>query len=168
ASDQPADAPADASDQPADAPADASLEPNATVERVVDGDTIIVDIGGQRERVRLIGIDTPESVDENRPVQCYGHEASAFVTDLLPPGTPVTLILDAETRDQYGRLLAYVVRSSDQLFVNLTLLELGYADTLTIEPNDHYARRFESAAAEARAEGRGLWGVCGGPDVPLG
>ncbi len=149
-------------------PASDVLAPNATVDRVVDGDTIIVLINGRRERVRLIGIDTPESVDKNRPVQCYGHEASAYTESLLPPGTPVSLVRDVEARDQYDRLLAYVVRTADQLFVNLDLIENGYAGPLTYPPNDHYARLFESSADTAASAGIGLWGTCGGPDVPLG
>lgn len=145
-----------------------AIAPNATVERVIDGDTIIVDINGQKERVRLIGIDTPESVDPNRPVQCYGHEASAHTESLLPPGTPVSLVRDVEARDKYDRLLAYVIRSADQLFVNLDLVENGFAGSLTYPPNDHYAAMFEASAANAQDHGVGLWGVCGGPDVPLG
>ena len=64
-----------------------SLEPNATIERVVDGDTIVVEVGGQIERVRLIGIDTPESVAEDRPDQCFGVESADYLTSLIPPGT---------------------------------------------------------------------------------
>src|SRR5438132_8306846 len=82
----------------------------AAVERVVDGDTIIVHIGGRRERVRLIGIDTPESVKPNTPVQCFAIEASNRTKALLPPGTPVRLVADVEQRDKYKRLLAYVYR----------------------------------------------------------
>lgn len=144
-----------------------ACEPNATVERVVDGDTLVALIDGQRERVRLLGIDTPESVAENRPDQCYGAESSAHLTALLPAGTDITLILDEEPRDQYDRLLAYVVRSSDDLFVNLDLLEQGFAAVLIYEPNDHYEALFREAEREAIEQGAGLWGVCGGPDVPL-
>ena len=150
-----------------DAP-DPALEANAVVERIVDGDTLVADVGGVRERVRLLGIDTPESVAEDRPDQCYGEEAGAALTALLPPGTEITLILDEEPRDQFDRLLAYVVRTSDQLFVNLDLLERGFAGVLIYQPNDHYAARFRAAARDAEAAGVGLWGVCGGPDVPLG
>lgn len=145
-----------------------ALEPNATIERVVDGDTLVVEVQGQTERVRLIGIDTPESVAENRPDQCYGAESSDYLESLLPRGTLVTLIRDVEARDRYDRLLAYVVRSPDGLFVNLDLVANGYAGPLTYEPNDHYAELFESAADDAETAGVGLWGVCGGPDVPLG
>jgi len=159
---------ATASGPAATLPSSDALPPNATVERVVDGDTIIVRINGRRERVRLIGIDTPESVDPNRPVQCYGHEASARTESLLPPGTKVSLVRDVEARDKYDRLLAYVIRTDDQLFVNLDLIENGFAGPLTYPPNDHYATLFESSADAASAAGVGLWGACGGPDVPLG
>ena len=149
-------------------PDQTDLAPNAIVERVVDGDTIVVEIAGNRERVRLLGIDTPESVAENRPDQCYGVESSDYLKSLLPEGTEVTLIRDVESRDQLDRLLAYVVRSSDQLFVNLDLLERGYAGVLIYEPNSFYRDLFEDAEDTAFRNDVGLWGVCGGPDVPLG
>ena len=148
-------------------PDQTDLEPNATLDRVVDGDTIIIDLNGERERVRLLGIDTPESVAENRPDQCFGEESAAYLESLLPEGTPITIIRDVEARDQYDRLLAYVVRSSDQLFVNLDLLENGYAGTLIYEPNSYYRELFEAAEDDAASAGLGLWGACGGPDVPL-
>lgn len=141
--------------------------PNATVERVVDGDTIDVKIGDRRETVRLIGIDTPESVAPTRPVQCFGQEASLHLADVLPAGTEITLVRDVEARDIYQRLLGYVVRSSDGLFVNLEMVAAGYAAVLNYPPNDHYADILARAEADAVAAGRGLWGQCGGPDVPL-
>jgi micrococcal nuclease len=140
---------------------------NAVVERVVDGDTIRVGLGGGHHMVRLIGIDTPETVDQRRPVQCFGHEASAHTAELLPPGTPVQLVLDAEPRDDYDRLLAYVYRAADGAFVNLDLASGGYADALRIAPNTALAADIGAAVAAARAAGRGLWGTCGGPDVAL-
>ncbi len=156
------------SDRPlATLPDDTSLEPNAIVDRIVDGDTLVAIVGGQRERVRLLGIDTPESVAENRPDQCYGKEASDYLSALLPEGAEITLILDEEARDQYDRLLAYIVRSSDDLFVNLDLIEQGYAGVLIYDPNDHYESLFRAAERDAIDAGTGLWGVCGGPDVPL-
>ena len=144
-----------------------SLTPNAVVERVVDGDTFTVKIGGRSEPVRLLGIDTPESVARTRPVQCYGEEASLRLAELLPVGTDVTLVRDIEARDAYNRLLAYVVRSDDELFVNLKLVDEGYAAILNYPPNDHYADVLQRAESAARAAGRGLWSACGGPDVPL-
>ena len=142
-------------------------EPNATVERVVDGDTLIAEIGGRSESIRLIGIDTPESVARSRPVECYGTEAALRLQELLPPGTAVTLLRDAEGRDAYDRLLGYVVRSSDGLFINLELIASGYAVTLNFPPNDQFADALALAESEAMTARRGLWGVCGGPDVPV-
>ena len=143
------------------------LEPNASVERVVDGDTIVVGIGGGSETVRLIGIDTPESVARTLPVQCYGQEASRYLAGLLPVGTAVTLVRDVEARDVYDRLLAYVVRAEDNLFVNLQLVSAGYAAVLEYPPNDYYSELFVQAESDAIVASRGLWGECGGPDVPL-
>lgn len=143
------------------------IGPNAKVERVVDGDTIEVEVDGRRESVRLLGIDAPETVSPSKPVQCYGHEASAYLAHLLPAGIGVTLVRDVELRDQYDRLLAYVVRSDDLLFVNLDLVEKGYATVLSLEPNTYYESYFATAQSHAEADRTGLWGVCGGPDVPL-
>ena len=140
---------------------------NAVVERVVDGDTIVARIGGRSETVRLIGVDAPESVAPTRPVQCYGKEASLFLAAMLPAGTEISLVRDAEARDVYDRLLGYVVRSNDGLFVNLELVAAGYAAVLSYPPNDHYADVLDRAQAEAVVSGRGLWSACGGPDVPL-
>ena len=142
-------------------------DPNATVERVVDGDTISVTIGDRLETLRLIGIDAPESVAPTRPVQCFGREASLHLEAMLPAGTEITLVRDVEARDAYDRLLGYVVRSRDGLFVNLELVAAGYAAVLNYPPNDYYADVLARAEADAIAVGRGLWSACGGPDVPL-
>ena len=142
-------------------------EANATVERVVDGDTIIAGIGDRSESVRLIGIDTPESVARERPVECYSQEATQHLQELLPRGTPIALLRDVEARDIYDRLLGYVVRSGDGLFVNLEMVARGYAAALNFPPNDYYADAFARAESEAMAAGLGLWNQCGGPDVPL-
>lgn len=141
----------------------------ATVEQVVDGDTVRVRLAGRdgRESVRLIGIDTPETHGPGGLRECFGKEASARAAELLPPGTTVRLVRDAEARDRYGRLLAYVYRQDDDLFVNLAMAEGGYAAPLTIPPNVAHRDAFVDAAADAREAGRGLWGACGGPDEPL-
>jgi micrococcal nuclease len=131
-----------------------------TVERVVDGDTVVVHTGSRQEKVRLVGIDTPETVDPRKAVQCFGKEASDRTKALLPKGTVVRLERDVEARDVYGRLLAYVYRASDGMFVNLDLAEEGYARPLTIPPNVAYAERFAAAATEAARNGRGLWRAC--------
>jgi micrococcal nuclease len=133
---------------------------NAAVERVVDGDTIVATIEGRSERVRLIGVDTPESVKPNTPVQCFGKEASEHTTELLPKGTPIRLVRDAEPRDDFGRLLAYVYRARDGLFVNRDLAEQGYARVLTIAPNVAHATEFVAAVRDAKNASRGLWSQC--------
>lgn len=127
------------------------------VTRVIDGDTIVV---AGNERVRLIGMDTPETKDPKRPVGCYGEEASKFTASLLPPGTGVRLVGDVEERDRYGRLLAYVYRSSDGLFVNAELLRRGFAQLLTIPPNVAHTDELTAIASQARASAQGLWGAC--------
>ncbi|MBV8979659.1 MAG: thermonuclease family protein [Acidimicrobiia bacterium] len=132
----------------------------ATVERVVDGDTIIVHVDRRRERVRLIGMDTPESVKPNTPVQCFALEASHRTKSLLPARTSVRLVGDVDQRDQYKRLLAYVYRANDNLFVNLALVRDGYAVPYTFPPNVAHTTEFVSAAAQARDAGRGLWSAC--------
>jgi micrococcal nuclease len=141
---------------------------SATVTRVVDGDTIRVRVAGRDERVRLVGIDTPESVKPGTPVQCFALAASARTKALLPEGSKVRLVRDVEQRDQYGRLLAYVYRESDDLFVNLALAREGFAVALTVPPNVAHADEFVAAAREARENGRGLWAACGDDAIPDG
>jgi micrococcal nuclease len=133
----------------------------ATVEviRAVDGDTIEVELSGEREDVRLIGVDTPETVAPGEPVQCFGPRASAFTHGALD-GRRARLRFGVERRDRYGRLLAYVHRGP--LFVNAELLRRGLARTLTIPPNDRFAGRFERLELRAARAGRGLWGACAG------
>jgi micrococcal nuclease len=129
------------------------------VVRVVDGDTIHVQVDGRREKVRYIGVDTPESVKPGTPVQCFGKRSSAFNAKLVD-GERVRLVRDAEERDRYGRLLAYVYRARDGLFVNAALVRRGYAVPLTIPPNVAHADEFRRLAASARRKGRGLWSSC--------
>jgi micrococcal nuclease len=131
----------------------------ARVVRVVDGDTILVALGGREERVRYIGVDTPESVKPGVRVQCYA-KAAAHENARLLAGGAVTLVAGADPRDRYGRLLAYVYRRPDQLLVNAELLRGGYARPLTIAPNDEMASRFRTLARQARGAGRGLWSAC--------
>lgn len=139
----------------------------AVVERVVDGDTLDVVIGGRTERVRLLGIDTPEIAHEafgGRPAndtECYGDEAVAYTASLLPVGTTVRLERDVVGRDDYGRLLAFVHRADDGLVVNVEIVRAGYARPLTIEPNVAYREVVVEAAREAQQVGAGLWSACG-------
>lgn len=141
---------------------DDALQANARVMRVVDGDTLVADVGGAEERIRLIGVDTPESVKRGSPVECFGQEASSHAKELLPRGTPIRIVLDVEERDRYERLLAYVYRASDGEFVNLALARDGYAGLLTYPPNVAHVEQFRAAVAEARRDGRGLWSACTG------
>jgi micrococcal nuclease len=129
----------------------------AEVLRVVDGDTIEVLLDGTEEDVRYIGVDTPESVAPGQPVECFGEAASDFNAELVE-GEDVSLVFDAELRDKYGRLLAYVYVGD--LLVNAELLKRGFASTLEIEPNTSKAPRFARLAQRAGAAGRGLWGAC--------
>jgi micrococcal nuclease len=140
--------------------AEAARPGEATVLRVIDGDTVEVLIGDHREPVRLIGVDTPEVAHPPDPADCFGPEASAFVQSLLPPGTRVLLSRDEEARDPYDRLLAYLVRAADELDINHALLEHGYAEILSIAPNTTRAVDFARAEADARAADRGLWRAC--------
>src|SRR5215211_2721364 len=136
---------------------------SARVTHVVDGDTIDVELAdGSDDTVRYIGIDTPETVKPDTPVQCGGPRAHE-VNDRLVYGKTVTLRFDAERRDVYGRLLAYVyLRRPGQrpLFVNAELARRGLARTLTIPPNDSFAALFDRLATRAGVLGRGLWGSC--------
>jgi micrococcal nuclease len=139
----------------------------AVVSKEVDGDTIHVTINGADDRVRFIGIDTPETHGRGGLVECFGKEAADHTASLIPVGTAVRLVRDAEPRDRYGRLLAYVYRARDNLFVNMALARDGYADVLTYPPNVAHATEFVAAVADARDHNRGLWSKCGSADVPL-
>jgi len=132
-----------------DRSAPASRTP-ARVTRHTDGDTLWLSGVG---KVRLIGIDTPEVFGE---AECFGREASAFVKRLLPLGARVEYALGVEPRDRYGRALAYVY-TADGRFLNLLLVKRGYAQPLTIPPNDRFADRFVAAARRARSRHVGLW-----------
>jgi micrococcal nuclease len=140
----------------------------ATVVEVIDGDTLVIDLAGGDEHVRLIGIDTPETVAPDRPDECFGAEASHHLADLAPPGTALRLERDVEARDQYDRLLAYAYRDRDGVFLNLAQVAGGFAEPLAYPPNMAHRADFERAAREARAAGAGLWTACGSADVPVG
>jgi micrococcal nuclease len=131
--------------------------PEARVTAAVDGDTIDVIVAGRNERVRLLGVDTPETVDPDRPVGCYGPEAAAFTRQRLE-GRAVRLRFDRERRDRFGRLLAYV--DVDGRRFNDELLAGGYARLLVIPPNGRHARAMLDQELQARSAGRGLWGAC--------
>lgn len=136
-------------------------EPPRTAEvavvRVVDGDTFEARIGDEVEDVRLIGVDTPETVKPEAPVECFGPEASSFTHRILE-GQSVRLVFGVERRDAYGRLLAYVYIG--HRFVNAELARQGLARTLAIPPNTLHRALFRRLELRAARTGRGLWGAC--------
>ena len=153
----------------------------AFVTRVIDGDTIEAQVfdpatgepAKATERVRYIGMDTPETVDPQKPVECYGHEASVRDKALVE-GEYVLLVKDATDRDKYGRLLrfVYLLRTSSAAIlsvattsIDLELVAEGYARVLTIPPNTAHEADFKAAAAAAKAAKLGFWGAC--PSYPF-
>lgn len=161
------------------APATLSAEPagyeEAVVDRVVDGDTLVVRITGRVDgpgagdaqigrtyRLRMIGIDTPESVDPRRPVECYGKEASAATAAFLDDQR-VVLIKDVEETDSFDRLLRYVYIGAEM--ANARLVLNGYAGAYAYPPNVRHTDLLVRLQRAARAEGSGLWAedTCGGP-----
>jgi micrococcal nuclease len=133
-----------------------------TVIKVIDGDTLSVDMDGTKETIRLLGINTPESVDPRKPVECFGKEASAMASELLS-GKRIRIEKDLTQgdRDKYGRLLAYVYRE-DGLFFNKKMIEGGYAYEYTYNLPYRYQAEFKEAQRMAEEWKRGLWapGVC--------
>ncbi len=130
----------------------------ATVVHVVDGDTLVAAFAdGHTETVRVLGVDTPETVDPRKPVQCFGPEASAYAKAHLT-GRSVRLEFDVERRDRYGRLLAYVLLGRERYEDDL--LRRGLARLLVIAPNGAHARAMLTEMLAARRDRRGLWGAC--------
>lgn len=128
------------------------------VQRVIDGDTIAVSIDGKEEKLRLIGIDTPETVDPRKPVQCFGREASDKAKEILSDKM-VRLESDStqSNRDKYQRLLRYVFLE-DGTFFNKLMIEEGYAHEYTYQSNPYkYQAEFMEAEKQARENNRGLW-----------
>ena len=132
-----------------------------SITTVIDGDTITAMIDGKPMSIRLIGIDTPESSTSTRPEECGGKEASQFLQSILPKGTPILLTRDQELLDPYDRLLAYVFRKNDGLFVNLAIAKYGMAEELSFPPNTRHATHIRKAVTTARTTGTGIWHLCG-------
>ena len=132
-----------------------STQETYLVTRVIDGDTIIVLIDGEEKTVRYIGIDTPETVRQLKPVECFGQEASVRNKELVL-GKMIRLIKDVSETDQYGRLLRYVYL--DDEFINLSLVQGGFANAYSYPPDVKYTKLFKQAEQEARATKTGLWG----------
>ena len=137
-----------------------------TVTRVVDGDTAVITVDGTERRVRFLGVDTPETVHPNKPVQYFGPEASAFTKRTLT-GKRVWLEYDKNPQDRYNRHLAYIWTAKSKSITDETIrrdmfnarqLLGGYAKVMIIKPNNRYARQFAAYEAEARNARRGVWG----------
>jgi micrococcal nuclease len=136
---------------------------DARVERVVDGDTLVARAGGERFRVRMLGIDTPESVAEDRPVECLGPEAAERTGQLLPPGTRVRLETDpTQSRvDDFGRLLAYVVPRAGGVSINQRLVREGFAEVFVFRGREfRRLAAFQAAERSAQVERLGVWNQC--------
>ena len=128
----------------------------ATVSRVVDGDTIDVQYDGGTHRVRLLNVNTPETVDPDKPVECMGPEASDYLKSRLPVGTEVRLEHDEETQDGYGRELAAVFLGAELVDAEIARQGLGVA--MSVAPNTKFLPPVQSAQAEAQQAGRGMYG----------
>ena len=126
------------------------------VVRIVDGDTLVADVDGNETKIRLIGVNTPESVhsDDSKNVP-EGKEAYAYMENLLG-GRRIYLVYDEDREDDYGRTLAYVF-TEDCTFVNLLLVEDGIAECMRIEPNVRYSSDFAKAESVAKAANKGFW-----------
>ncbi|MDP9184839.1 MAG: thermonuclease family protein [Actinomycetota bacterium] len=129
----------------------------ATVTRVVDGDTIHVSLSGQDVTIRLIGIDTPETVAPGQPIECFGPESSRFTTRQLT-GARIELEYDRDLIDPFDRTLAYVWL--DGRLFNETLVDRGYAEATSYPPDTSHQNVLDAAEVDARRADRGLWGAC--------
>lgn len=127
----------------------------AVVVRVIDGDTFQASISGEQKTVRLLNVDTPETKDPNAPIECMGPEATKALEQLLPVGSKVTLEMDKEPLDKYGRTLAGVFDSSGKL-VNAEVARMGLGVPVLIEPNRKFHPPVVAAFKDARTRGLGL------------
>lgn len=127
-----------------------------TVIRVIDGDTLVVDFNDQELTVRLLNVDTPETKDPDKPVECMGPEATDFLTEALPAGSTVTLAFDVEREDRYGRTLAAVYDDQD-LLINAEVARRGLGVPVTYEPNSKFRPPVDEAYQEAQEQQAGLF-----------
>ncbi len=131
----------------------------AEVLRVVDGDTLVLLYNGTTTKARLIGIDTPESVDPKRPVECYGKEAKEYVTSTLTGSVVQVEIDDTQGMyDKYGRMLVYVYQNgTSSISVNQDLIEKGYAKEYTYNKAYRYVKDFKESEQRAKEKNVGVW-----------
>lgn len=128
----------------------------AVVVRVVDGDTVVLRMGGRRERVRLIGVDAPETWLRH---DCFGPEATRALLRLIPPGSAIRTAPDTAPRDRFGRLLLYLWTPQGG-FVNEALVQEGFARTMTVPPDTSRASVLREAERTAQRTRAGLWRAC--------
>lgn len=133
---------------------------SATVERIIDGDTLDASIKRETVRIRLLNIDTPEIGRDGNPSECFAEEAKQRLAELVPPGTKVHLEYDQERLDKYGRTLAGVFR--DDQFVNEQLAREGLGLAMLVEPNSRFYQRILDAESEPREAGHGIFGAAPG------
>ena len=145
-----------------DAPASAAAAAGGRVVRVVDGDTAILRLDGDDRRVRLLGVDAPESVTPDRPVECYGPQAAATARRLMPEGAAVLVVTDPTqgAEDRFGRLLAEVTVRGAEGTVNVALVRAGAAEVFRGDGRGRLQPALRAAQREARNAHRGLWGSC--------
>lgn len=154
--------PADPTEASASVSLDTTGLTTAYVTRVIDGDTIEVNLNSKIQKVRYLGMNTPETVDPRRPVQCFGHEASDENKKLVE-GKTVVLTKDISDTDKYGRLLRFIylpLSDGQMLFVDDYLVREGYAQIDTFPPDIKFADRFLAAQKQAQALNKGMWGKC--------
>ena len=152
---------------PGQAPAQSTVpDTTSTVERVIDGDTIVVLMNGRDTTIRLIGLDTPETVDPRKPVQCFARAASDKAKSMLTPGMTIRLETDPSqgTTDKYGRTLAYVfvpcenqILTQCKILFNEYMIAQGYGHEYTFDLPYKYQVQFKAAETNAREAKRGLW-----------
>lgn len=139
--------------------AEAGVSTTVYIQRVIDGDTIVTRKG---VRIRLIGVDTPETVYPGRPIECFGPEASAF-TERHLEGDRVGLEYDIDRKDRYGRTLAYIHdKDFPGRIFQWSIIRRGFGLAKHYAPNYKYRALLDEAQRRAASENRGLWGKCGG------
>jgi micrococcal nuclease len=136
------------------------------VRRIVDGDTVELSNG---QKIRMLNIDTPETVKANTPIKCYGKEATDFTKKLLQDKM-VQLTVDREANDQYGRGLRFIFldgvdTSNIENSVNAEMVKSGFAKMVVYKPNNTFAKEFQSYENEAKSKNLGVWGNCKNPFV---
>lgn len=157
----------DSNTRPTSTPSETQI---VVIDEIIDGDTIRLHAASARgnngpvtarqtTKVRLLEIDAPETTKPDQPGECFANESTLALTDLLPPGSPAHVATDREHQDRYGRLLLYVW-NEDGVFVNLRMIEDGYAQSVLFGPNDAYIDQMRSAETQAKNDNRGQWASC--------